>query len=179
MTHNEMSGRLKFEPMTRQEPGTIAFLLQESYRELLREKAWAGEREAHCRYDGEIFEHPDTVGACGFVSVLRGKLVGFASFDPRQGPESARVGHNCILPEFRGNGYGKVQILEVLRRLEGRCIRRAVVSTGTHPFFLAARKMYLSTGFRETRRLPGGPDPRYELIEYERDLFPEEREVAS
>lgn len=77
---------------------------------------------------------------------------------------------NCIVSEFRGRGYGTQQILETLNRLRGLEIKRTIVSTSEHPFFLPARKMYLSCGFEESKRYMGGPDPRYRLIEYSKNL---------
>jgi GNAT superfamily N-acetyltransferase len=105
-----------------------------------------------------------------FVTSSQDEIIGFGSFDSRQGPEFGIIGQNCILPEFRGNGYGEQQIREILNRFRTMGIKKAVVSTSEHPFFLSAQRMYLSCGFQEKRRYTGGPDPRYRLIEYERDL---------
>jgi hypothetical protein len=49
-------------------------------------------------------------------------------------------------------------------------MRKAVVSTSEHPFFLPARRNYESCGFKESRRFTGGPDPQYNIIEYVKDL---------
>jgi len=65
--------------------------------------------------DREVFEHPETVGSCVFLSWVDDQLVGLGSYNPSQKPEFGAVGHYCILPEFRGRGLGKPQILEVLR----------------------------------------------------------------
>jgi len=161
---------LTFKPIIQYQVGTVAFLLLQSYADLLLNPLWEGEKERFIQADREVFANPDTVGKCTFATCLRGALIGFASFDPRQKPELGIIGHNCILPEFRGNGYGKQQILEVLSRFKSREIGKAVVSTSEHPFFLPAQRMYLSCGFQEKRRYTGGPDSRYRLIEYERDL---------
>ena len=40
-----------------------------------------------------------------------GRIAGFGSWDPRQAPDYGIIGHNCVLPEFRGEGLGKQQIL--------------------------------------------------------------------
>ena len=161
---------LTFEPIIHYQVGTVASLLLQSYAELLSDPLWEGEQERFIQADSEVFANPDTVGKCIFATCLRDALIGFASFDPRQKPELGIIGYNCILPEFRGNGYGKQQILEVLSRFKSRGIRKAVVSKSEHPFFLPAQRMYLSCGFQENKRYVGGPDPRYRLIEYERDL---------
>nr|AQS28971.1 hypothetical protein [uncultured archaeon] len=92
------------------------------------------------------------------------------SYDPRQGPEFGIIGDNCILPKFRGNGYGKKQIEEILKRFRERKFRNARVSTSEHPFFISAQKMYPSIGFNETRRFKKKPDSKYRDIEYEMKL---------
>ena len=48
--------------------------------------------------------------------------------------EPATIGHNCILPKFRGNGYGKQQIIEILTRLQGKRIKKVVTSTFIHNY---------------------------------------------
>ena len=55
----------------------------------------------------------------------------------------------------------------MLARLRAAGAKRAVVSTGEHPFFAPARAMYERAGFVEVRRFEGGPAPRYLMIEYE------------
>lgn len=161
---------LAFTTITRHRPGTIAFLLLQSYADLLVDQHWEEEREKWLQFDQEVFENPETIGECTFITCLGDEIIGFAFFDLRGRPEYAAIGHNCILPRFRRNGYGKRQILEVLSRLRSMGIAKAVVSTSEHPFFFPARRMYLSCGFQETSTHTGGPDPRYKVIEYERDL---------
>ena len=82
----------------------------------------------------------------------------------------AEIGHNCVLPEFQRRGFGKRQVLEVLRRLQEKGVRKACVSTGEDPFFLPAQRMYLACGFREVERRKDGRDPRFGSIFYGRDL---------
>jgi RimJ/RimL family protein N-acetyltransferase len=161
---------LVFTSIFQHKAGTIASLLLQSYVELLTDRHWEEEREKWLEFEREVFEKPETVGKCAFITCSQDKIVGFDSFDPRQKPEFGIIGHNCILPEFRGNGYGKQQIREMLNRLRAMGIKKVIVSTSEHPFFLAAQRMYLSCGFQEKRKYTGGPDPRYRLIEYERDL---------
>jgi GNAT superfamily N-acetyltransferase len=158
-----------FIPIEGQRPGTLARLLRASYRELLMaDLRWQAEQANWDAYDGEVFENPTTVGACLFLTCIDGRITGFASWDPRPAPEYAIIGHNCILPEFRGKGLGKAQVLEILRRFQGFGIRKAKVSTCDHPFFVPAQRMYLACGFRELRRVPWPRDPSQTLIEYEK-----------
>lgn len=157
---------LKFKQITEYEPGVVFSLLSQSFAELLNDEF---ERKLR-RDDKEVFENPDTIGACAFISVLNSKTVGMASWDPRQGPEVGIIGYNCILPEYQGRGFGKAQIEEVLKRFNGQGFKKVIVTTGEHPFFEPAEKMYLACGFKEIRRYNEGRDPRYGSIDYEIEL---------
>jgi GNAT superfamily N-acetyltransferase len=157
---------LIFTQSTRYEPGIIYRLLSTCYADIL-DKELAGKLR---QFDQEVFEHPDTVGACTFVTILNSDIIGMASYDPRQAPELGIIGHNCILPEHRRKGYGKQQIVEVIRRLRSRAVRCAVVSTSEHPFFEPARKMYLSCGFAESQRKRECPQDLYRTIYYGMEL---------
>jgi GNAT superfamily N-acetyltransferase len=161
--------QIAYSPATAHKPGTIYELLCACYEDLLADdpNAWADEKQKWLAYDREIFANPQTVGACVFVTTLGGEAIGFASWDPRQGPELAVIGHSCIIPEHQGKGFGESQIAEVLSRLKAAGFRKALATTSEHPFFEPARRMYLTCGFRGARRRPGGPDPRYQVIDYE------------
>ena len=154
-----------------QKPGSIATMLRACYAPLLtRDSQWESEQEKWEEYDRQIFRHLKTVGACIFLTRFDGHVAGFGSWDPRQRPAFGIVGHNCILPEFRGNGLGKQQIQEILRRFHRLGIKTAKASTLDHSFFIPAQRMYAACGFREVRRIPWMRDPRRTTIEYEKDL---------
>ncbi len=163
---------MNFTSPLEQKPGIIADVLRRSYAGLVAsdQDHWSQEEGKWDEYDREVFQYPDTVGACIFLTWKDNELIGFGSYDPRQRPTSGRIGHNCILPEFRGNGFGKVQILEIMRRLKAIDIKTAKVSTCSHPFFMPAQRMYIGCGFVETGRKPLEIDPRLELIEYACEL---------
>jgi hypothetical protein len=55
---------------------------------------WKPEQHTWEQYDHEVYRHPETVGACIFLSRLNGIIVGFGSWDPRQTPRYGIVGHN-------------------------------------------------------------------------------------
>ena len=152
--------------------GQILSLLQRSYAALVEAEAgcWGRVAPMWAEFDREVFAHPDTIGSCVFLSWADDVLVGFGSYDPRQKPAFGIVGHNCILPEFRGRGHGAAQVREILRRLRELGIRKAQVTTGAHPFFLPARRAYAACGFRETGRRPWDVDPAQSVIDYEADL---------
>ena len=152
--------------------GTFAALLKQSYAKLIKSnpKLWEPEKEKWEQYDRDVFGQPQTVGACIFLTWLDGQLVGFGSWDPRQRPRFGIIGHNCILPEFRGRRLGKLQIHEILRRFREMAIETAKASTNDNPFFVPAQRMYLACGFREVRRIPWDRDPNRSIIEYEKEV---------
>ena len=166
---------LIFKPFTDHEPGIILTLLKKSYKELAKIKAeyileW---EKDWIEYDREIFQYPNTIGSCGFISYLGIKIVGFGSYDPRKYPIGI-IGHNCILPQFRRNGFVKQQINEILKRFRKMNFKKATVSPNEHEFFYPAQRMYVACGFREMRRFQGEGDWDYiwdyMMIEYEREL---------
>jgi GNAT superfamily N-acetyltransferase len=148
--------------------GIIAHLLKESYRELVlsNPRLWRQEEAKWDEFDEEVFLYPDSVGNCVFLTLLERRIIGFGSYDPRHKPEYGIIGHNCILPKFRGKGYGKRQLLEILRRFQSIGIKTAKASTNSHPFFIPARRMYMSCGFMEVGRRPWDVDYFLDIIEY-------------
>jgi len=164
----EPEALLLFTPFKQHQQGMILSLLSQSYAAYLAldpqaAQTWPADWAA---YDREVFHLPDTVGTCGFVTSLDAQAIGFASWDPREFPDYGVIGHNCILPVFRGHGYGTAQIRRVLCILRARGFAQARVTTGEHPFFRPAQRMYESCGFCEVAR--GHRDPRVALrmIEY-------------
>lgn len=155
-----------------EKPGLITEILDRSYKGLAIFNAliWRAENAKWREYDKEIFRFPHSVGACVFLTWSDGQLAGFGSYNPRLGPELGIVGHNCILPEYRGMGLGKEQLAEILRRLQSLAIKKARVSTHSHSFFIPAQRMYVSCGFTEISRRPWNTDPPLDLIAYEKKL---------
>ena len=80
------------------------------------------------------------------------------------------IGHNCILPKFRGQGFGKQQVIEILKRLIGFGIKTAKVTTNDNSFFIPAQRMYISCGFKETVREPWTNDPNQDVIHYQKKI---------
>jgi len=160
---------LSYTPLSDHEPGIILRLLVQSYQELVdaSPEFAASETPRWAEYDHEAFSHPHTVGACVFVTCLGRIPVGFGSWEPVPERGSGFVGHNCILPEDRRQGYGARQLGEIVRRMRAQGIGTIKVTTGDHPFFVPARSMYESAGFREVGRRSGGSIPGYGLVDYE------------
>jgi GNAT superfamily N-acetyltransferase len=157
---------LKFESITKHQRGLIAELLLHGFAGVMDNALHDKIKE----FDKEVFEKPDTVGACVFISTLNGNSVGMASWDPRQWPELGIIGYNCILPEFQNRSFGKAQIKEILDRLKQKGFKKACVRTGEHPFFTSAQKMYAACGFNEIKRHPTGDQPGYGTIDYDIEL---------
>ncbi len=167
-----MAAKIEFTAASAHRPGTIGLILSRSYEPLIAAGCLSRivPSEKWPAFDREVYENPDTVGRCVFVTLVDGRIVGFASWDARCGPQSGVIGHNCILPSFRGRGYGRAQIREVLRRFRVLGMHKAVVSTGDDPFFLPAQRMYEACGFVEVARFPCGPDCTCGMVTYELDL---------
>jgi GNAT superfamily N-acetyltransferase len=163
---------LEFTPPHVQKPGTIAEILKICYADLVASDPglWHNETQGWERFDADIYEEPGPIGDCTFLSWLDDKLIGFASYDPRQWPAYGIIGHNAILPEFQRRGFGRHQIEEILRRFRKMRFMRAKVSTLDHDFFKPARDMYHASGFCESRRIPWEGSSKYQLIEYEQEL---------
>lgn len=141
--------------------GTVSKLLCQSFESLMNPE-FEGKLK---RYDKEIFENIETVGACIFLTQYKNELIGMASWDPRQFPK-AIVGYNCILPEFRGKWFGKQQMLELVRRLKENGFTEVIATTGDHLFYVPSQKMFESCGFMEIRRNIKSSDTRYGSIDY-------------
>ncbi len=160
-----------FCPVTPGHRGLLVEFLVDSYRPLFEQNScWEDLPRSFQQFDDEVFQKIETLGRCVFLTRLDGQFIGFSSFDPRQAPMTAVIGHNCIVPRFQKRGLGKAQAFETLSRLKQLSFRKATVTTSEHPFFLPARRMYLSCGFTEVRRYAAGPDARYGVVLLEQEM---------
>jgi len=163
--------QLLFEAITNHPTGIIERLLAESYAGLpVNDQEREKYRLQWQRADRETVENVDTIGRCTFITCLNGQPIGVGSFDPREAPERGIIGQNCILPAYRGRGFGRRQLEEILRRLRALGIKTAVVTTGAQDFFLPARRMYEACGFVQSRRFQSDFHDGLWLIEYQRTL---------
>jgi len=126
-------------------PGTLAGMLTAAYA--ANAEITAADREDWRAFDAFVYDHLAVMENCGFVSVLGNEPVGFITWDPRGLPREVKIGHNCILPAYRGRGLGKEQLGAALMRIEARRPACVTVITGATPFFLPARRMYEALGF--------------------------------
>lgn len=164
--------RLDFTSLHNQRRGLIASMLKRSYAEFLKcdGEHWHPEISKWEEFDRMVFDHSETVGACVFLSWFGDLLIGFGSYDPRQEPGFGIVGYNCILPGFRGLGFGKRQIREILRRFRIRGIRIAKTSTLSGERHNSAQRMYVACGFRETGRRLWEGNPSQTVVYYEKKV---------
>lgn len=109
------------------------------------------ERCARC-WDGNwretddfFFDHPKIADKYGFVTCFHWEPIGFISWDPRNRPEYVEIGHNAIITAYKGNGFGKAQLAEALRRIrEYDRLKEIRVRTNSN---LIAPKNYERVGF--------------------------------
>lgn len=145
-------------------PGLINDLLLRNYLGL--KGTTEQDKTSFQQFDQDVVEHPQWLGKYVFITTIDGKTVGCVSFDSRERP-LARIGHNCILPEFRGQGLGKKQMEFALNEIRNQGFTKAIVSTCDNEDFIPAQKMYISCGFTETRRFYRDGNPNTKMIEYE------------
>lgn len=135
---------LEFVPFSRFSHGFILDMLIQAYTPIWTDHELHEEIPRWKEYDAELFDNLDKgIARCGFGTMLGKTPVGFAAWFPFR-PDQYHVGHNCILPEYQGNGYGTAQMREVLRRIKERDVRFAVVTTIGAP----AIRMYEKAGFK-------------------------------
>ncbi len=120
-------------------------------------------------YDHFFYENLDSIAdKYAFVTVVDGIAVGHITWDPRNRPDSVSIGHNCILSEWKGRGYGKIQLMEAVRRIKEYNVKKIIVTT--NEMMLPAQKNYESVGFikvseRMNKETPfAGNDIDYEMV---------------
>ena len=145
--------------------GLLYSLLNDSY--LKFPELSAACHETWKEFDSFVFDNLSFMDHCGFVSVLNETPIGFMSWDPRNSPVSVQVGHNCIINEYKGKGYGRSQLSIGMNIIKSRKPERIIVKTGNINFFIPAQRMYCSAGFIQ-KQISFNNDPLVpELIEYE------------
>lgn len=120
-------------------------------------------------YDNYFYDNLDIADKYCLITVLDGEPIGHISWDPRHKPDYVEVGHNCILTKYKGEGYGHIQLEEVIRRIkEYENLRKIIVTT--NEIFVPAQRNYESVGFkkvnvRENNETPfSGKYIDYELV---------------
>lgn len=146
---------LIFADTTRYPRGLIYDLLQDAYS---FDPRYAGCWQAQWRdADDFLFTNPVIAQKYSFITVWRGEPIGFAVWDPRPLPDHAELGHNCIRTTHKGQGYGKLQLQEALRRICAAGARQIRVTTNEG--LLPARRNYESNGFVLVGKRPNTDNP--------------------
>jgi ribosomal protein S18 acetylase RimI-like enzyme len=81
----------------------------------------------------------------GFITTLNDEAIGFVLWDPRNMPEYAEIGYNCIVSKHKSNGYGKIQLQEAVNRITQNDVRKIIVTMNDD--LIPAQCMYESVGF--------------------------------
>jgi ribosomal protein S18 acetylase RimI-like enzyme len=117
-------------------------------------------------FDNFFFDNLQIADKYGFVTTLNGEAIGFISWDPRNMPEYAEIGFNCIASKHKSNGYGKIQLQEAVNRIKQNDVRKIIVTTNND--LIPAQRMYESVGFtlHQKRKIQNASDFVDEHIDY-------------
>lgn len=99
--------------------------------------------------DDFFFDHLDIADQCSFITTVDDKPIGFVTWDPRNMPEYAELGDNCIITSYKGRGYGNLQLQEAINRIRKSAVKKIIVTTDEN--LIPARHNYESVGFQFVR----------------------------
>lgn len=140
---------IEYKKLNEFERDTIYNLLKQAYSfderfEKTFGESWKSEA------DDFFSDNPHIAEICVFITTLNDEPIGAVMWDPRKIPEEAEIGHNCIIPKYKGLGYGKEQMQEAINRILEQGTKKITVSTNIGLF--PAQQMYEAVGFQEVRR---------------------------
>lgn len=135
---------IEFRKITEFPRGTLLNLLREGY-------SFEPRFEHDCltqweEFDNFFYDNPHIADFSGFMTVLGDIPIGFVSWNPTNIPVSAEIGHNCIAVKYKGNGYGKRQMQEAVKRIIAQGAKKIVVTT--NEILVPAQHTYESAGFK-------------------------------
>jgi ribosomal protein S18 acetylase RimI-like enzyme len=136
---------LEFKKIREFERGTLYRLLQDAYS--FNEKCSRFWDSNWKDFDDFFYDNLEIADSCGFVTVLNTIPIGHISWDPRNMPDYVEIGHNCIAAAYKGNGYGKLQLTEAVRRIQTYSGIKKIIVT-TNEFLIPAQRNYESVGFQ-------------------------------
>ncbi|MCM1092149.1 MAG: GNAT family N-acetyltransferase [Muribaculum sp.] len=137
------SNKIEYRKFTDYHRGIMREILQDAYS--FDERCAACWDENWQQSDSFFFDNPDIADKCGFVTCYEGEPIGFICWDPRKCPEYVEIGHNGIRTRFKGQGFGKAQLSEAVRRIkEYEGLKEIRVWTNSN---LIAPRNYESVGF--------------------------------
>lgn len=134
---------IKFNKISDYDRGMIYNLLSQAYS--FDEKWEQADKEKWRESDDLFFDNPQIADQCVFITSFNDDAIGLAMYDPRNLPQYAIIGHNCIIPQYKGQGYGTMQLRELIRRITENNAEKIFVSTSFD--LIPAQRMYESIGF--------------------------------
>ncbi|WFR54714.1 GNAT family N-acetyltransferase [Anaerocolumna sp. AGMB13025] len=159
---------IKFRKFSEFHRGMIYDLLKDGYSfESRYERDWAVKwKEA----DDFFYDNLQIADECGFVTAFKDTPIGFICWDPRNLPEYIELGHNCIATKYKGNQYGKMQLLEAVKRMSNKKAKKLLVTTDE--LLVPAQKNYESVGFTFVQKRNNEWNQEYagKLLDYEMKL---------
>lgn len=108
------------------------------YQQLVEGYSFDDRWKAYCErdwieYDNFFFENLTIADRFGFITVLDDMPIGHISWDPRNVPEYVQIGHDCIVPKYKGNGYGRRQLQEAIHRIQQyHGLKKIIVGTNSN-----------------------------------------------
>ncbi|MNO77104.1 Acetyltransferase (GNAT) family protein [compost metagenome] len=117
-------------------------------------------------FDNFFFDHLQIADKYAFITTVNDEPIGFVTWDPRNMPDYAEIGHNCIASKHKGNGYGKIQLQEAVNRISHNDVKKIIVTTNDD--LTPAQRMYESIGFTmlQKRKSETGANFIEEFIDY-------------
>lgn len=117
-------------------------------------------------FDNFFFDHLQIADKYAFITTVNDEPIGFVVWDPRNMPEYAEIGHNCIASKHKGNGYGKIQLQEAVNRITQNDVTKIIVTTNDD--LNPAQRMYESVGFTMYQKRKNETDADFieEFIDY-------------
>lgn len=117
--------------------------------------------------DNFFFDNLQIADKCGFITILNNEAIGFVIWDPRNMPGYVEIGHNCMKSQYKGNGYGKIQLQEAVNSITQHDVKKIIVTTNVQ--LTSAQRMYESLGFKfcQRRKNESNTDFSGDYIDYE------------
>lgn len=156
---------IEFRKITEFPRGTLCDLLKEGY-------SFEPRFERDClsqwqEFDDFFYDNTHIAEFSGFMTVLDHSPIGFVTWNPTNLPISTEIGHNCISEKYKGNGYGKQQMREAVKRIINQGAKKILVTT--NEILVPAQHTYESAGFKFVSKIEEPNNAEYlgKRINYE------------
>jgi ribosomal protein S18 acetylase RimI-like enzyme len=141
---------IEFQKISNFNQGKLLELLTDAY-------SFDFKYEQNCKsdwktFDDFFFNNLHIADTCGFITTLNDEAIGFVTWDPRNMPAYAEIGHNCIISKHKGNGYGIMQLQEAVNRIGKNDLKKIIVTTNVD--LIPAQRMYEKVGFKLDQERP-------------------------